>query len=241
MYLAPERKERILQLLAERGSVRTVVLSKEMDVTDETVRNDLIELERNGLLKRVHGGAISLQKKAKNTSFMNNSEGDVDIAKAAAARVKSGMTIFLDGGAIGSLVASMLPQLPLTVVTNSPDIVTRLSGNSSIDAYCTGGLLDRKTGLLTGVGAAHSLSQLNMDMIFLSPDSCCPKRGLGFSSLPHAEFVLELISFGKKIIALCPSEKLEASATYYPVSAEKVEQVITNADAPDTPVNMQKV
>ena len=59
MYLASQRKEFILKTLAEHGAARTIALAKQMKVTDETVRNDLINLEKRGFLKRVHGGALA--------------------------------------------------------------------------------------------------------------------------------------------------------------------------------------
>lgn len=63
-YLPVERREFILARIKERGAVRTFILAREMKVTDETVRNDLKFLEKKNLLSRVHGGAISLEKKA---------------------------------------------------------------------------------------------------------------------------------------------------------------------------------
>lgn len=231
MYLASERKEYILKVLSDRGSVRTVVLSKEMDVTDETVRNDLIVLEKSGLLKRVHGGAISLKKKVINESLMTNVSVDINIAKAASEQVKSRQTVFIDGGTLGNMTAAHLPSLPMTVVTNSPSVVNRLEGNANIDIYCTGGLLDRKSGLLTGLDAAQSVARLHMDALLLVPDSYCPERGPGYASLAHAEFVQELVKLGRRIIILCPSARIGASSTYYPIQAEKVDMVITNDDA----------
>lgn len=233
MYLASERKEHILKVLSDRGSARTVILSKEMDVTDETVRNDLIELEKSGLLKRVHGGAISLKKKVMNESIMTNVSIDVNIAKAAADHIKSGRTIFIDGGALGNMTAAHLPPLPVTVVTNSPDVINRLEGNSNVEIYCTGGLLDRKTGLLIGIDAAQSVSKLSIDTLMLIPDAYCPQRGLGYSSMAHAEFTQELVNLGREVIVLCPSSRLGSSATYYPLAASKITRVITNDDAPE--------
>ena len=64
MYLASQRKEFILKTLAEHGAARTIALAKQMKVTDETVRNDLINLEKRGFLKRVHGGALALTHKS---------------------------------------------------------------------------------------------------------------------------------------------------------------------------------
>ena len=231
MYLASDRKEFILKRLADKGSARTIALAKEMNVTDETVRNDLITLEKSGLLRRVHGGAISLKKKSLSDSMLIHTDIDVGISKKVMQKVHSGMTVFIDGGPTGHLVASYLPAEPVSVVTNSPTVVARLENNASTDVYCTGGLLDRRTGLLVGRGASDSIKQIGIDLFVIIPDSFCPTRGLGFISLPHAEFTQEILKNGKEVCVLCPSAKLGASATYY-TPAKKVTELITNDNAP---------
>lgn len=231
MYLASDRKEFILKRLADKGSARTIALAKEMNVTDETVRNDLISLEKSGLLRRVHGGAISLKKKALSDSLLAHTDIDVSIAKTAMEKIHPGMTVFIDGGPTGHLVASYLPSEPISVITNSPTVVARLENNAGIDVYCTGGLLDRKTGLLVGRGASESIKQIGIDLFILIPDSFCPTRGLGFVSLPHAEFTQEILQNTKEVCVLCPSVKLGAPATYY-TSSKKVTELITNDNAP---------
>lgn len=232
MYLASDRKEFILKRLADKGSARTIALAKEMNVTDETVRNDLISLEKSGLLRRVHGGAISLKKKALSDSLLAHTDIDVSISKAAMQKIRPGMTVFIDGGPTGHLVASYLPTEPISVITNSPTVVSRLENNVAIDVYCTGGLLDRKTGLLVGRGASESIKQIGIDLFIIIPDSFCPTRGLGFISLPHAEFTQEILMNTKEVCVLCPSAKLGAPATYY-TSPKKVTELITNDNAPD--------
>lgn len=233
MYLSSERKEYILKVLADRGSVRTVVLSKEMDVTDETVRNDLIILEKSGLLKRVHGGAISLKKKVMNETLMTDIGPDVEIAKATTYAINAGDTVFIEGGPISNLAASYLPPLPLTVVTNSPAIINRLEGKTTAEIYCTGGRLDRQTGLLCSIESAKSIEMLGIDTVFLEPNSYDPVKGPGYSSLVQAKFIQELVGVAKKIIILCPAAQMEASATYYPVKPEQIDQIITNENAPE--------
>ncbi|MEG1071156.1 MAG: DeoR/GlpR family DNA-binding transcription regulator [Akkermansia sp.] len=232
MYLASERKEYILSRLSDKGSARTISLSKEMNVTDETVRNDLIILEKSGLLRRVHGGAISLKKKALNESLLVHTDIDVSIAKSAMMRVKPNSSVFIDGGAIGHLVASYLPSEPIAIITNSPTIVSRLENNTTAEVYCTGGLLDRKTGLLIGKGAADSIKNIGIDLFILIPDTYSPIRGLGFDSLAHAEFTQEILEHAKNVCVLCPVAQLTASATYY-ISSSKVTDMITNETASD--------
>lgn len=81
MYLASQRKEFILKTLAEHGAARTIALAKQMKVTDETVRNDLINLEKRGFLKRVHGGALALTHKSLHEDIVTQDHVSIQIAK----------------------------------------------------------------------------------------------------------------------------------------------------------------
>ncbi|QWP14107.1 DeoR family transcriptional regulator [Akkermansia muciniphila] len=81
MYLASQRKEFILKTLAEHGAARTIALAKQMKVTDETVRNDLINLEKRGFLKRVHGGALALTHKSLHEDIVTQDDVSIRIAK----------------------------------------------------------------------------------------------------------------------------------------------------------------
>ena len=79
MYLASQRKEFILKTLAEHGAARTIALAKQMKVTDETVRNDLINLEKRGFLKRVHGGALALTHKSLHEDIVTQDDVSIRI------------------------------------------------------------------------------------------------------------------------------------------------------------------
>lgn len=81
MYLASQRKEFILKTLAEHGAARTIALAKQMKVTDETVRNDLINLEKRGFLKRVHGGALALTHNSSHEDIVTQDDVSIRIAK----------------------------------------------------------------------------------------------------------------------------------------------------------------
>ena len=113
--LAPERQQQILTLLEERGTVRTIDLAEEFQVTDETIRRDLQNLAENGQLSRIHGGASSLSGRPKLQSFMERRSINVDrkraIALAAVELIQPGRTYAFDSSTTVFELVSSLPEL----------------------------------------------------------------------------------------------------------------------------------
>ena len=101
MYLASQRKEFILKTLAEHGAARTIALAKQMKVTDETVRNDLINLEKRGFLKRVHGGALALTHKSLHEDIVTQDDVSIRIAKKTVQNIPASVVMFIDSSTMG--------------------------------------------------------------------------------------------------------------------------------------------
>lgn len=139
--LIADRYERIVELVNERGSIRVSELSTLCQVTEETIRRDLDRLEKVGLL-RSHGGAVSLRDRQPETPYaereiMNAAEKQ-RIAREAVLMIKPGDRILLDASTTAWYMAS-LPDMPLTVLTNSIRVAAELSGKERIDVISTGG------------------------------------------------------------------------------------------------------
>ena len=159
--LADERRFRISELLSRQRTVSASELIEILGVTAATVRRDLADLERKGLLVRSHGGAVS---KSPTTNFQpsyetlgrtNRQEKQV-IAVEAAEMILDGDTIFLEGSTTVSEVAlRLLHRNRLTVVTNSPLILCQLQRYPEINVMCTGGDLQRDV-FVGGMGATVS-------------------------------------------------------------------------------------
>ncbi len=228
--LASERYEYIMQTVDTYGAARTIQLAEQLNVSDETVRNDLINMERNGLIVRVHGGAISTKQPVHEFTEQGNSKA-VDLAKEAVTCVVPHSTLLLDGGPIGHLIASFLPHDEMTVVSNSPAVIERLKTNPNITIYCTGGLLDRKTDLFLSAKAADSVSHMSIDTAILVPDSFSPMRGPGFTSQNKAEFYEKILPTIRQLCVVCPAERLNDSATFYTIPPTSVNILITDVTA----------
>lgn len=143
MY-APERQQEILRLAREGGRVDVVSLAEEFQVTAETIRRDLKALDRAGLVRRVHGGAIPAGRLDFEPDLAEREATAADekdrIARAALAELPPGGTLILDAGTTVARLAAALPlEAELTVVTHSLPIAARLADHPGIQLHLVGG------------------------------------------------------------------------------------------------------
>lgn len=168
MYVAQERRAYILRILQQRGSIRSAALARELGVTDETIRTDLVDMQAQGLLQRVHGGArYILPTPGHDTA----TRPDCQLAKLAIAHVKPGMAIYLDSDPLALVFVSQLGNLPCTLISNSPELLSHLTASSlPQQIICTGGTLLKDCGILDSPTALASLQHENRpDIALLCP------------------------------------------------------------------------
>lgn len=171
--LAEERKERILKQLYEEGKVLVQELSKTINVSSETIRRDLKELENEGLLKRVHGGAVLTNKingelsvNVRKNIFINSKK---IIASKAIQYIADGSTIFLDSSTTSVEIAEELFQFNhLKVITNSLLIAETLSKANNIKLILIGGNFNKKNCSFVGHVAEKSFNHYLADTCFIS-------------------------------------------------------------------------
>lgn len=183
MYVSHERRAFILRLLQQRGTVRSAELAEELEVTDETIRTDLVALQAQGLLKRVHGGARYILPQG---GSEDGTRLDCQLAALARPHLFPGARVYLDHteGAL-ALIAALAQDAdyarrPLTLVTPCPALISRLSAAAlPFRIECPGGMLDKASGLFENEAA---LTALKLDIALLSPPALSPDTAL----YPHA-------------------------------------------------------
>jgi DeoR family fructose operon transcriptional repressor len=234
LMLADERRFRISEILARRRTVSASELTDILGVTAATVRRDLADLERRGLLVRSHGGASS---KSSTTNFQPSydtlgrasREEKQAIAGEAAKMILDGDTIFLEGS---TTVSEVVPRLQhrkrLTVVTNSPLILCELQRYPEITVMCTGGELQRDVFYLSGIWAQRSLSEIRVDKAFLGVSAIDP--GYGISTASHAEATIKKLinKCAKTRIALVDHTKFDKQGFAYVGPATELTTLITD-------------
>ena len=175
--LASQRQEHVLATVRAHGAARVADLVADLDVSDMTVRRDIAELARAGLVRRVHGGAVALDTPARSTEEPGfeakrtwASAEKTGVARAALATVEPGQSLALSAGSTTWLLASLLaadPGLrPLTVVTNGLRVADALHGADDVEVVLTGGVRTPSDALVGPVADA-TLHGLRVDRTFL--------------------------------------------------------------------------
>ncbi|MEK3982067.1 DeoR family transcriptional regulator [Paenibacillus sp. VTT E-133280] len=230
--LIADRYERIVELVNERGSIRVSELSTLCQVTEETIRRDLDRLEKAGRLLRSHGGAVSLRDRQPETPYaereiMNAAEKQ-QIAREAVLMIKPGDRILLDASTTAWYMASHLPDMPLTVLTNSIKVAAELSGKERIDVISTGGQLSRRSMSFVGHLAERSLELYHVDKMFFSCKGFHLERGASESNELQAMVKRKMISIAEQVILLCDSSKFGIQAFTHVATTSELDVVITD-------------
>src|SRR5215475_13085222 len=142
--LTVQRKQLILQRLKKDGQIVAKILSAELELSEDTIRRDLRELAAEGLLLRVHGGALPASPAVVNFAGRLSlaADGKTAIGRAAAEMIRAGQTIALDGGTTAVQLARHIPrELTATIVTHSPSVAIELLEHPNLEVILIGGRL----------------------------------------------------------------------------------------------------
>lgn len=210
--LVAERRAEILRRIESHGSVRVADLSATFNVTEETIRRDLEELERQKLVKRTYGGAV----RATGTGFElphtkrreKNAAEKARIAKAAAALISEGDTICLDASTTALRLCHELHNVGrLTVLTNSVHVLIELAGKPDIHLIGTGGVI-RETALsFVGPLAERAVEERHVDRVFLSGRGITLEKGLTDTNELEVELKKRMIQASRQVVALVDHTK----------------------------------
>ncbi len=238
MY-AEERQQAIARLVTQRGRVSVSQLSREYDVTTETVRRDLSALERLGLVRRVHGGVVppsslSLIESGIRERDQVNTETKERIARAALDRLPAtGGTILLDAGSTTVQLATLLPpDRELTVVTHAVPIAARLAGRSHLELRLLPGRVRTTTQAAVGVDTVRALSHLRVDVAFLGTNGITADHGLTTPDPDEAAVKRAIVGCGRLVVVLADASKFGVETAVRFASPGDVDVVVTDGDAP---------
>ncbi len=210
---AQERQQAIVDRARSDGRVDVAQLATDLAVTPETVRRDLTQLESRGLLRRVHGGAIPIDRLGFEPAVAEReavlSAEKVAIAKAALAELPDGGSIILDAGTTTYRLAEMLPaDRELAVVTHSLPIATLLAGRPHITLHLIGGQIRGRTLAAVGPWAERSLGDIRADVVFLGTNGLTVEDGLTTPDLGEAMVKRALVAAGKRVVVLADRSKI---------------------------------
>jgi DeoR/GlpR family transcriptional regulator of sugar metabolism len=215
--MVAERRKFIRDLLLKNKSVKVSALVELFHVSEETIRRDLFQLEKEGIAEKNYGGAILIEEftdpfvilPLDERKLQYSREKDL-IGKAAAQLVNDGQIIILDAGSTTWYVAKNLPENSnLTVITNAMNVAEECSKDETASIYLLGGKLSRNSMSLVGPQVEKELKKYSADFVFLGSTGMSLRHGFTSSDLYEAEIKREMVSAGKKIVVVADHSKLE--------------------------------
>jgi DeoR family fructose operon transcriptional repressor len=212
MY-AEERQEEILRVARAQGRVDVTALADGFRVTAETIRRDLTVLERAGVLRRVHGGAIPVERigfepalAARDSVLITEKER---IAKAALAELPDEGAVILDAGSTTARLAQALPaDRELFVVVNSPVLATLLGTRANLTVLLLGGRVRGKTLATVDDWALRPLADMYVDVAFMGTNGCSVERGLTTPDPAEATVKRAMIAAARRVVLLADHTKI---------------------------------
>ncbi|PVZ07898.1 DeoR/GlpR family DNA-binding transcription regulator [Actinomycetospora cinnamomea] len=243
MYAA-ERHQVLVRRAQELGRLEVTAIAAELGVTTETIRRDLTALERQGLLQRVHGGAIAAGRLEVEPGVAQRdataSEEKDRIAKAAVAELGPASTILLDAGTTTARMAALLPDdTPLTVVTNALPIASLLAPRHRITVHMIGGRVRGTTLSAVDRWALQTLESVNVDVAVLGTNGFSVDRGLTTPDVAEAAVKGAMLRAGARSIVVADAGKYGADSFSRFATLEQVDTLVTDArlaaDHPEAP------
>lgn len=235
MY-AEERQQAIAQLVIERGRVSVNEIAAQFDVTTETVRRDLSAVERIGLVRRVHGGAVPASALAAiEAGLLERDQANTDakdrIAEAALDLLPpADGTVLLDAGSTTGRLARLLPRdLRLTVVTHAVPVAARLAGGPNVDLHLLPGRVRSTTQAAVGADTVIALERIRADVAFVGTNGLSVGHGLSTPDRDEASTKRAMVAAARRVVCLADSSKVGTESPIRFAELAEVDVVVTDA------------
>ncbi|GKV93145.1 DeoR/GlpR transcriptional regulator [Pectobacterium aroidearum] len=226
-----QRQAKIRQILSEEGKVVCTLLSRELNVSEHTIRRDLKELAQSGACKRVYGGAVIMPPEA--IDFASRASIDAvqkdRIAQAVIPLIKPNSCVFFDTGTTNLAVAKQLPPgLKFTAVCNSPIIATELMQHQDVEVIFLGGRIQKEVGGAIGIDTLRQLEKMYFDQCLLGGCAFDANEGLTVFEYDDAEFKKCLVTRSSEVIVALTANKISALARYRVAGCEDITALVTD-------------
>ncbi|MBR2471928.1 MAG: DeoR/GlpR transcriptional regulator [Clostridia bacterium] len=219
--LAKERQNKILSMLQSNGAVTVANLIKIFDVSIETVRRDLLCMEKEGVLSRVHGGAVAAGSRIRPQPSLNvrnkeNSEKKKNLAYKAAQFISEGDFIFVDSGSTAIIFAEVLREefSSLTVITHSVDVFDILRGYANFEVILCGGHYMAGENAFYGMLTMNMINDIRTQKAFVCPSAISIGKGICDYQPELCAIQKQIIDNADKVYILVDSSKFEKRAPF---------------------------
>lgn len=224
------RRNKILEILSQQGTVQVSELAEVLNATNVTIRNDLDALANEGKLVRINGGALLNQDVGKNQKTIINLEQKKEIAKKIDEQIKNGDTLFINSGTTSLVVAKRLKSTKrnLNVVTNSFDVAEELGGISGFRVILLGGEVNSHYSFTYGAVAQEQLNLFSADWAILSVDGVSETGDIATCHTEEAVLDRIMIARSSKTLIAADSSKIGRNGFSFVCTQNDKISVITN-------------
>jgi DeoR/GlpR family transcriptional regulator of sugar metabolism len=235
MVVVDERRNRLLELIRQRGFASLSELVEELGVSESTIRRDLDFLEEGGSAKRTHGGVFYTGSSPQLPHFEERQPAQWELKKAIARRtaelIEPGDTLLLDGGTTTYEVARLLIGKALQVVTNSLPVANLLASHTATDLVLIGGYVYPRSGVTLGPYANDQLAQLNVRKTVLSVAGV-NERGFYNSNLLLVETERAMMHAADRVIVVADSTKFGRQSLAHLCPLNAVQTLVVDEQLP---------
>jgi len=239
--LKEERQQLIINEVDLHNRVLLTDLAEQLEVSVDTVRRDVKELDSNSKLRKVHGGAISLGYTHTSTrsSHIYALNEKMAIAEKAVSLLREGAVVFIDGGTTCLEMARMIPpKLKLTCFTFSLPVALQLAGMPNVDLIFIGGRISRESMISYGAYTIQRLAEVRFDYAFIGTGYVHAIHGLTEFDWDVVQLKKAVIQASKKTILLCISEKLNSQHRFKTCDIHAINTMITELPSEDSLLNL---
>ena len=229
-----ERQQAILERLKKQKSITVAQLTRELFISPATARRDLCAMEKKGLIRRMHGGAMLLEGSGDERSFWAREKEQVaekqKIALAAVRLIPDNATLFLDSSStVGALIPLLREHRNLSVVTTGLQNALLLSRQTQAKLYVTGGEVNSRSNSMTGSDTLEALCRLHADFALISCSGISLENGVTDASLEQARLKGMMLRQAKTKVLLCDSQKFGLTFMCKTCGFEDLDYLVTNS------------
>jgi DeoR/GlpR family transcriptional regulator of sugar metabolism len=229
--LVEERRQRVLDLVSQKGYVALTELAKALNFSESTIRRDVDYWHREGSVRRTHGGAVYVGNGTALPALEERSGAQLEekraIARAAAERIADGDVVLLDGGTTTLEVARRLVGRPVQVVTNSLPIATLFASRHEADLVLLGGYVYPRTGVALGPWTVRMLEDVHVNQVVLSTGGITDK-GLFNSNLLLVETERQMMRCADEVVVVADHTKIGRPALAFLCELATIDTLIVD-------------
>ncbi len=234
--LTLERQNEIIEILTTSKSATVEELASELFVSSATIRRDLKSMEKQGLIKRSHGGAMLFKSSSEETAFalreQENTQAKRTIARLAVKLIKNGDSVFLDSSSTTGYTIPLLDTFEyLSVITTGLRNALLLSQTNKIKVFIAGGEIQNHSNSITGTDTMDFISRINADIAIISCTGIS-LDGMSDASIEQAKLKQQMRKNSAKIAVLCDSTKFDKVFLCKDFDFSEIDYLITEKTPP---------